>query len=237
MAYDFYFDKMRLPIPPQKLQVKINGNNKTMTLINEGEINILKMAGLTDITLTVLLPNVKYPFAHYDGGFKNASFFLDEFQRLKTQTDEKGKLLPFQFIVSRVLPNGAVLFDTNIKVSFEDYKIIDDVKNGFDVSVDVSLKQYKAYGTKIVEIKPPTPTQPKATATVEPQRPAENPPTKTTHTVVKGDCLWAIAQKYLGNGNRYPEIYELNKDTIDARNKGTGNTKYTIYPGQTFTMP
>ena len=30
------------------------------------------------------------------------------------------------------------------------------------------------------------------------------------HTVVKGDTLWDIAQKYLGNGSRYPEIKELN---------------------------
>lgn len=30
------------------------------------------------------------------------------------------------------------------------------------------------------------------------------------HTVVKGDTLWDIANKYLGNGSRYPEIKELN---------------------------
>lgn len=30
------------------------------------------------------------------------------------------------------------------------------------------------------------------------------------HTVVKGDTLWDIAKKYLGNGARYPEIKELN---------------------------
>lgn len=30
------------------------------------------------------------------------------------------------------------------------------------------------------------------------------------HTVVKGDTLWDIAAKYLGNGSRYPEIKTLN---------------------------
>ena len=30
------------------------------------------------------------------------------------------------------------------------------------------------------------------------------------HTVVKGDTLWDIAAKYLGNGSRYPEIKALN---------------------------
>jgi LysM repeat protein len=235
--YDFYFDRIRLPVAPAKLQMKINGKNRAMTLIGEGEINLLKRAGLTDISLTALLPNVRYPFAYYDSGFKNASFFLNELERLKTRTDDNGKFLPFQFIVSRVMPNGKVLYDTNIKVSLEDYKSNDDAKNGFDISVDITLKQFKPYGTKVVEIQPPTPEQPKPQATIEIQRPVENPPTKLSHTVVKGDCLWAIAQKHLGNGNRYPEIYELNKDVIDAKNKGTGNTKYTIYPGQTFVIP
>jgi len=34
--------------------------------------------------------------------------------------------------------------------------------------------------------------------------------TYRVHTVVKGDTLWDIAKKYLGNGSRYPEIKELN---------------------------
>lgn len=31
------------------------------------------------------------------------------------------------------------------------------------------------------------------------------------HTVVKGDTLWDIANKYLGDGSRYPEIKTLNE--------------------------
>lgn len=31
------------------------------------------------------------------------------------------------------------------------------------------------------------------------------------HTVVKGDTLWDIANKYLGDGSRYPEIKALNE--------------------------
>ena len=34
--------------------------------------------------------------------------------------------------------------------------------------------------------------------------------TYRVHTVVKGDTLWGIANKYLGDGNRYPEIVKLN---------------------------
>ena len=127
MAYFFYLGKMLCPVAPSKLQLKIKGQNKTMTLINEGEINILRKAGLTEISFDILLPNVKYPFATYKSGFKNASYFLDSLESLKT-SDE-----PFQFIVTRTLPNGKMLFDTNMKVSLEDYTVKEDSKEGFDV--------------------------------------------------------------------------------------------------------
>ena len=48
-GYDFYLDKCKLPIAPGKLQIKINNANDTVTLINEGEINLLKTPGLTDL--------------------------------------------------------------------------------------------------------------------------------------------------------------------------------------------
>ena len=123
MAYYFYMDKMLCPVSPSKLQMKIKGQNKTLTLINEGEINILKKAGLTDISFELLLPNVSYPFATYKSGFQNAMYYLDYLEKLKS--DDK----PFQFIVTRTLPNGKLLFDTNMTVSLEDYSITEDSKH------------------------------------------------------------------------------------------------------------
>lgn len=38
--------------------------------------------------------------------------------------------------------------------------------------------------------------------------------TISAYTVVKGDCLWSIAKKQLGDGTRYIEIYKLNESTI-----------------------
>lgn len=143
-GYDFYLDKCLLPITPSKLQLKINNNNSTMTLINEGEINILKTAKLTDIDFECILPQFGYPFVKASNA---PAYYLDYFEKLKTSKK------PFQFIVSRSLPRGGSLFSTNIKVSLEDYRITEDVKNGFDLTVKISLKQYRDYGTKTVAIK------------------------------------------------------------------------------------
>lgn len=176
-GYDFYLNKCLLPIAPEKLQLKINNANDTLTLINEGEINILKTAELTDIEFECRIPQVKYPFATYKSGFKGASYFLDYFESLKV--DKK----PFQFIVSRTMPNGKVLFSTNIKVSMEDYKITEQAKDGFDLMVKIKLKQYRDYGTKTLNI---THTDSKTKVTVEKQR-AANPPVKKNYSV--GDIV------------------------------------------------
>lgn len=54
-------------------------------------------------------------------------------------------------------------------------------------------------------------------------------PKVTYYIVVKGDCLWSIAQKQLGDGTRYIEIYKINKNTIENPN--------LIRIGQKLTLP
>ncbi len=51
----------------------------------------------------------------------------------------------------------------------------------------------------------------------------------TTYTVVSGDSLWKIANKVYGNGRRWNDIYELNKDIISSPEK--------IYVGQVIRIP
>ncbi|WNM67264.1 LysM-like peptidoglycan binding protein [Arthrobacter phage Wyborn] len=50
------------------------------------------------------------------------------------------------------------------------------------------------------------------------------------HRVVPGDTLWGIAARYLGNGGRWPEIYNLNRRVV-------GGNPNLIFPGQVFKVP
>lgn len=219
MAYTFYLDGVQLPVTPSKVDIKIKSNNKSVNLINEGDVNILKLPGLTEISFEALIPQVQYPFA---SELKTASTYLNKLEKLKTSKES------FQFIVIRTSPKGKMLFNTNIAVSLEDYQITEDAKEGFDVKVTIKLKQYVEYSTKTVQVvKKETKTTAKKTTERKSTKKTNN--TKKTYTVKKGDCLWNIAKKYYGNGSYYTKIYNANKDKIKNPN--------LIYPGQVLTLP
>lgn len=49
------------------------------------------------------------------------------------------------------------------------------------------------------------------------------------YVIEKGDTLWAIASKTLGNGAKYTEIFDANKEVIQDPDK--------IFPGQKIRIP
>lgn len=227
MAYNCYLFGELMPVTPGKLTIKIKGKNTTLVLLNEGEINMLKKPGLTEITLPLTFPMLT--------GAKPPEHYLGLLEKGKTDKEKNTT----QFILTRTSPAGQLLFDTNIKVSIEDYNIVENAENGLDLSVEVKLKQYRDYGTKTVTVqtetkhndtKTSTSSSSGATsATVSTERAATTAPKTTTYTVKKGDTLWGIAKKYYGNGAQYTRIYEANKDKIKNPN--------LIYVGQVFTIP
>lgn len=213
--YQFYMDDELLPITPGKLKMKVNGQNKTINLINGEEVNILNPPGLTDISFDAVFPWTRYPFAQYRRRFRDPEYYLNLLEELKMQTH------PFRFIVIRESPSGGSFFDTNMPVSLEDYSINEDAKEGMDVPVTINLKQYLHYGTQRVTIKEAVSAASSdvAEVTMERERDASSAPQVSTYTVQPGESLCNIAKRFLGDGSRYMEIYNLNRDKISNPNR------------------
>lgn len=205
MAYYFFLGAtMPLPVTPSSLSIKTPSKNSTVTLINDGEINILKEQGLREISFEFLLPQVKYPFANYTiADNYTASGYIVALKELKNSKK------PFQFIVTRTSPKGKVLFFTNITAQIEDFTLDEDADaNGLDVMCSISLKEWKNYGTKSIKITE-TNTGTKVAEVTKPR--VDTKPAPKTVTVKKGDTLWNICKKHLGDGSKYKEVAKLNK--------------------------
>ena len=207
--YQFFIDGVMLPIAPASMDTNINNKNTTITLLNGEEINIVKSAGLSDVSFTALLPNKNYPFSVYqNGSFQSAQYYLDLLERLKLSQK------PFLFFVIRTDDSGNVVYTGSTSqnkepyYTLEDYSIKEDAEQyGIDCSVEISLKQYRSYATATGKIQIDSNGQ---TATVEKQRDTTSKQNSKSYTVQKGDTLWNICKKELGDGSKYTEIAKKN---------------------------
>lgn len=238
-GYTFYFkvgqDIMTFPITPEKLTIKVGSKNEVVTLINEGDINILKSPSLIEVEFDARFPMRKYPYSRNPVNFQK---YHDLLKKLK---EDKSS---FRFIVVRMTPGGKRTWDTNLLVALEDYELNESAEEGDDVIVTFKLKQFKEYGVKVL----PKSTKKTTTSTSAKPRSTENKTNTTasqqnqTYTVKKGDCLWNIAKEYYENGAQWKKIYNANKTIIEntakkyRKGKGSSNGHW-IYPGTKLTIP
>lgn len=245
MAYFMYIQTVCFPITPGKMTLKIANKNKTVTLINEGEVNLIKTPGLTDIQIDeLILPAIQqYPFANYlNDKFKGPHYYLGKLEAWKK------KKKPVQFKLTRTTPDGKdLLWDTNFDVTIEDYEIIEDADNqGMDVKIKLSMKEYRTWGAKKLKKKKNKKDTSRFSVSVgfasgTSARVRNTKEVAKTYTVKQYDTLMNIAKKQLNDGSRWKEIYTLNKKTIESTAKKHGKKSssngYWIYAGTKLKLP
>jgi len=62
-----------------------------------------------------------------------------------------------------------------------------------------------------------------------------------SYEVVRGDCLWNLAKRFYGNGMKYIDIYNANRESMDATARSHGfadaNGGNYLWAGQILTVP
>ncbi|MBW6408480.1 LysM peptidoglycan-binding domain-containing protein [Clostridium weizhouense] len=201
-----------LPVLPQEIEINENGNNKTYDVINLGEVNVLNVPKLTKISFKSYFPRNNGPYVS-DKHFFRPHVYMNKLKQWR-QNKEK---IRFIFIGSE--------FEINDLFSIESLKFTEKGGEVGDIYYYIELKRYKPYYAKkavVQEIKNGVALENYNTTI----RPNDTVKVKT-HTVVEGDTLWHIAKKYLGDGNRYTEIAEINNISNPD----------LIFPGQVFNIP
>ncbi len=206
MSYSIFLDNLLLPVTPEKVVTKIVNKNQTIDLINGEQLNLLKSKGLTEIEFDFLLPSEEYPFASYVLGFVSPKVFLDRLDTLKRNKQS----CKFTLIRSKGFQRD--LFNLNMRVSIEDYHIVEDHSNGFDILVSVKLRQFDIKSTKTGTI------DSSGKIVVKEERSfLDNASSK--YIVKTGDNLFDICQMVLGDGDLCTEVATKNglKSPLDIK--------------------
>lgn len=107
----------------------------------------------------------------------------------------------------------------------------DQLRNPNDLRIGMTLKIPVPPGSETpAPVQPTPPTQPPIQPT-QPTPPPAEPPTQqfTEYTVRRGDSLGTIALRMLGNGDRYEEIFDANRDKLKNPN--------ALQPGMVLRIP
>jgi len=208
--------RVALSMLPNSVKLKASGKFQSYDIINAGDIKIPKGQKLTDISWSnAILPGAKRKNASYikRQHWKAPNEIISTFESWR-KNGTRLKLMVTETVINHDVYLDA--FTAEATGGAGDYI--------YSISF-IEAKDMMVYTVSELGMQPASPTNSNVSNTTRPE-----PPKATTYTVVKGDNLWAIAKKYLGNGNRYMEIYNANKVAI-------GSNPSLIRAGQVFTIP
>ena len=185
-------DKIRFPVVPSSIGVNRSNNIDTQSVLKLGEVPIFNGTSLKTIELTSFFPNQEYSFCDYTG-FMKPYEFSDKIQKWLYE----GK--PLRIIVTDS--------PTNMQCLIQQFDTVEQ-DGTRDLYFTLNLIEYRPIEVPVIKID--TNTSNTSNNTTRPTEQTNNT-TQKVHKVVKGDSLWAIAQKYYGKGSLYPKIKEANK--------------------------
>lgn len=205
--------RLALSMLPEKTKHKGDANFQTYDIINVGEVKVPKGTSLLTFSWNATLPGRSRRNASYvkTRHWRNPDEILNIWERWRREGTK------LRLMVTETPINYDVFLDN--------YSAEATGGNGdYEYSIGfVETKPMEVYAVSELNIKPNTTTNKTATASRPPAQ------AQKTYTVKSGDSLWKIAQSSLGKGNRYMEIYNLNKDKIKSPN--------VILAGQVLTLP
>lgn len=212
--YQFWLGEILLPITPEKVTISCGSKNTLFTCLNGNEIVFPKTGKLKTIKFQAVLPNVEYPFCRYSSGFREAEYFKTAVENLKKEKKS------FRFVITREISTTKVLSYTDIEAIVEDYSFTESAHNGYDVVMDITLREYKAFGAVYTSID---------ISNNSGRERIDKSEKVNSYTVASGDSLWKIAKRVYGDGSKWGEIFNANRDKITNSN--------VIKPGMVLNIP
>lgn len=182
------------PVPLQGWDVGAGTNTHTFTTITEGEVVAIGGKKLKTMTVDSFFPSRPYHFL-----LGNKTSVMDKWQVVEMIRKWQTSKRPIRVIIAET--------PVNLAMVIEDFKVGRAEGDGSgDVSFSIELLEYSFLNTPRSKRN----GNKKEEKDKLKGRPDEKKNEAKTHRVKKGDTMWDMAEKYLGDGKRWKEIAKLN---------------------------
>ncbi|WP_070000049.1 LysM peptidoglycan-binding domain-containing protein [Cellulosilyticum sp. I15G10I2] len=223
MSFNIFFnfneDVMRLPVNPQEIKIDNPQANEKYEVLKLGQIALPTHMANRTIQFEAEFPSKTYHYVNNQRGFDKAGSFRNANGYLEILQEWRRNNKPIGFKVS-----DGINEEINTQILIESITITEKAGEEGDYYVDFKLIETVNL-IRMEEVK-----EDPVTGTITKQQVkgnTESPKKPENYTIVKGDTLWGIAKRFLGDGARWIELHKLNA-TIKNPN--------LIYPGQVIKL-
>lgn len=218
MSYAIFFSDeqnkltLRLPVNPEEVTYNQSQNIDELDIFGIGGINIPRGMKPIEIEFEAEFPHIPYSYVETSNQFKDGEYYIKQF------TEWRNTSKPIRYIVH----NGKKVV-INILVLIEDFEVKEKAGEEQDYYISFSLKQYKPYGINTL-------LSAGSQLLYSPNSRVANAPNPKQYTIKRGDTLYLIAKRFLGDGARYPEIHSINIPPLQTNPN-------LIHPDQVIKLP
>lgn len=220
-------DKINIPVLPESITIQDNANNASVTVVDAGELSILKGRKLRQYSFSSFFPATAFRGIKKEN-LKTPSHYVNQ---IEEWMNEKAVV---EFVFARD-EKGFVSWDK--KCTIESFKYNEDGADVGTIHYSIQLKEYKK--VTVNQIKKSSKSK-KASKNSSKKRTSTKKKEKT-YKIKSGDTLCKISKSQMGSSSKWKTLYNHNKDTIEKAAKKHGrkssDTGHWIYRGTVLNIP